>query len=54
MDYDLVSSKGEAKRLIKQSAVKINDDVVLDLHLNLEVSTVYTIKVGKRRFIKIK
>jgi len=52
--YDLVSSKGEAKRLIKQSAVKINDDVVLDLHLNLEVSTVYTIKVGKRRFIKIK
>jgi tyrosyl-tRNA synthetase len=54
LDYDLVSSKGEAKRLIKQSAVKINDDVVLDLHLNLEVSTVYTIKVGKRRFIKIK
>ncbi len=51
--YDLVSSKGEAKRLIKQSAVKINDDVVLDLHLNLEVSTIYTIKVGKRRFIKI-
>ena len=53
LGYDLVSSKGEAKRLIKQSAVKINDDVVLDLHLNLEVSTIYTIKVGKRRFIKI-
>ena len=53
LGYDLVSSKGEAKRLIKQSAVKINDDVVLDFHLNLEVSTIYTIKVGKRRFIKI-
>ena len=54
LDYDLVSSKGEAKRLIKQSAVKINDDVIIDLHLNLEVSKKYTIKVGKRRFIKIK
>ncbi len=54
LDYDLVSSKSEAKRLIKQSAVKINDDVVLDLHLTLEISTLYTIKVGKRRFIKIK
>ena len=54
LDYDLVSSKGEAKRLIKQSAVKINDNVIVDLHLNLEVSTDYIIKVGKRRFIKIK
>jgi tyrosyl-tRNA synthetase len=53
LGYDLVSSKGEAKRLIKQSAVKMNDEVVLDLHLLLEVSTIYTIKVGKRRFIKI-
>ena len=54
LNYDLVSSKGEAKRLIKQSAVRINDNVITDLHLNLEVSTDYTIKVGKRRFIKIK
>jgi len=54
LNYDLVSSKGEAKRLIKQSAVRINDNVITNLHLNLEVSTDYTIKVGKRRFIKIK
>jgi len=54
LEYNLVMSKGEAKRLIKQSAVKINDDVILDLHLNLKVSTLYIIKVGKRRFIKIK
>ena len=51
---NLVASKGEAKRLIKQSAVKVNDDVVSDIHLNLEISKTYTIKVGKRRFIKIK
>ena len=54
LDCDLVSSKGEAKRLIRQSAIKINDNVVLDIHLSLEVSKCYTIKVGKRRFIKIK
>ncbi len=53
-NYNLVASKGEAKRLIKQSAVKVNDDVVSDIHLNLEISKTYTIKVGKRRFIKIK
>ena len=53
-NYNLVASKGEAKRLIKQSAVKVNDDVVSDIHLNLEISKAYTIKVGKRRFIKIK
>ena len=49
----MVSSKGEGKRLIKQSAVKINDKVVEDIQLVLKLGTEYIIKVGKRRFIKI-
>ncbi len=53
-DNNLISSKGEGKRLIKQSAIKLNDEIVKDLHFNLEIKKEYTIKVGKRRFIKIK
>ena len=53
-DNNLISSKGEGKRLIKQSAIKLNDETVKDLHFNLEIKTEYIIKVGKRRFIKIK
>ena len=49
----LVSSKGEGKRLIKQSAIKVNDKVVKDIQLVLKLDTEYIIKVGKRRFIKI-
>jgi len=53
LDHSLVGSKGEAKRLIKQSAVKINDKTVNDVHIILKPDIEYTIKVGKRRFIKI-
>ena len=53
LDRSLVESKGEAKRLIKQSAVKINDKTVDDIHIILKPAIEYTIKVGKRRFIKI-
>ena len=49
----LVSSKGEGKRLVKQSAIKINDKVVKDIQLVLKLDSEYVIKVGKRRFIKI-
>ena len=44
---NLISSKGEGKRLIKQSAIKLNDEIVKDLRFNLEIKTEYTIKVGK-------
>jgi len=53
LEYNLVASKGEAKRLIKQSAVKINDKTVDDVHIILKPDIEYTIRVGKRRFIKI-
>ena len=53
LDNNLVSSKGEAKRLINQSAVKINDEIVEDIYLVLKPNSNLVIKVGKRRFVKI-
>ena len=53
LNNNLVVSKGEAKRLIKQSAVKVNDEAIDDVHFMLNSGIEYTIKVGKRRFIKI-
>ena len=49
----LVQSKGECKRLIKQSAVKLNDVSILDVNYEIQPSMDATIKVGKRKFIEI-
>ena len=50
----LTSSKGEARRLIKQGAIRVDDKKITDeSHILLEGKEV-VIKVGKRRFIKIK
>ena len=48
----MVESNGEAKRLIKQGAIKINDVKVTDINLTLEVKE-QVIKCGKRKFLKI-
>ena len=49
----LVQSKGECKRLIKQSAIKLNDSSITDINYEIQSSMKATIKVGKRKFIKI-
>ena len=49
----LVKSKGEAKRLISQSAIKVNDKTVQDVSFLITPNSESIIKVGKRRFIKI-
>lgn len=49
----LVSSKGEARRLIKQNAVKIDDEVCTDIQHTLQPGTSAVIKVGKRRFVRV-
>ena len=48
----MVASNGEAKRLIKQGAIKIDDVKVDDTNLVLEVKE-QVIKCGKRKFLKI-
>ncbi len=53
-DAKLTASKGEARRLIKQNAVKINKNTVNDINYMLKTSTDETVlKVGKRRFLRI-
>lgn len=46
-------SKAEARRLIRQGAVSINDEVVTDEMAQLEVATGDILRVGKRRFARI-
>ena len=50
---NMVSSNGEAKRMIKQGAVKIGDNKVLDINLEITPNKNIILKVGKRKFLKI-
>ena len=50
----LVQSTSEAMRLVKQGAVKINDEKIDDPKLSIEKNQELSVQVGKRRFLKIK
>jgi tyrosyl-tRNA synthetase len=50
----LASSKGEARRLIDQGGVSIDDERVTDPNLLLPDKDEFILKVGKRRFLKVK
>ena len=50
---NMVSSNTEAKRMIKQGAVKINDEKIDDLNLEISMGKKIILKVGKRKFLKI-
>ena len=51
--YELVTSKSEARRLVDQGAVKINDRKCIDRDQIIKKDESLVIKVGKRRFLKI-
>ncbi len=50
----LVKSKSEARRLVKERAVKINGVVAKDLQIKINITSGLVIQVGKRRFARIK
>ena len=50
----LVQSTSEAMRLVKQGAVKINDEKIDDPKLSIEKNQELLVQVVKRRFLKIK
>ena len=50
---NMVSSNGEAKRMVKQGAVKIDDVKIDDAFILIDPGKEKIIKVGKRRFLKI-
>lgn len=51
MESGLVKSKNEARRLIQQGAVSLNDEVLKDEEIVIEKEAV--LKAGKRRFLKL-
>ncbi len=52
-ENDLCKSGGEARRLVKQGAVKIDDEQMKDDSFNLKIDGEIIVKCGKRRFLKI-
>ena len=49
----LLKSKGEARRMIKQSAVKLDGVIVDDIQATISPRGEQIFKVGKRRFLKV-
>jgi len=50
----LAASKGEARRLIDQSGVSIDEERVTDPNMLVPEKDEFILKVGKRRFLKVK
>lgn len=52
-DTKLIASKGEARRLIEQGGITINNEKVTDSKADILLSEPKIIKVGKRKFLKV-
>ena len=52
-DAGLLKSKGEARRMVKQGAVKLDSKPVDDIQSTLTPNGDQILKVGKRRFLKV-
>lgn len=53
-ELSLTDSTSDAMRMIKQGAVKIDNEVISDKNLKLKAGCEVVIQVGKRRFAKVK
>lgn len=54
VETKLASSKSEARRLIKQGGVKVDNEVIKDINKEIEISsTGNLIQKGKRQFIRV-
>jgi len=54
VENDMASSKSEAKRLMKQGGVSVNDEKISDIAYEISGPGDYIVKVGKRKFKKFK
>jgi tyrosyl-tRNA synthetase len=52
-DSGLLKSKSEARRMIKQSAVKMDGETIKDIQYKVSMSDSFVLKVGKRKFLKV-
>ena len=48
---EMVSSRNEARRLIKQNAVEFNEEKILNDKITIDKGGI--LKVGKKKFLKI-
>lgn len=48
-----VTSSSEARRMIQQGAVEVNEQPIKDIHAELSSDGEYILRVGKKRFVKI-
>ena len=53
LNQKLIKSKSEGRRLIKQNAVKVNNELCSDIYFCVHPKSNYIVKIGKRRFIEI-
>ena len=51
---NLAGSKGEARRLVSQGGVSIDGNKITDITANISITGEQILKVGKRKFIKLK
>jgi tyrosyl-tRNA synthetase len=49
----LASSRGEARRLVQQGGVRLNDEALDDPNLDLGSAAGGVLRVGKRRFLRL-
>ena len=52
-DAGILQSKGEARRMIKQGAVKLDGESITEIQATITPSGEQILKVGKRRFLKV-
>ena len=52
-DAGLARSKSEARRLVKQGAVKLDGERVASIEAEIEVEGQRVLQVGKRRFLRL-
>jgi tyrosyl-tRNA synthetase len=53
-DLKLTESKGEARRMVQQGAVKVNEEKVDDINRSVALKDEMVVQVGKRKFAKVK
>ncbi len=53
-EVNLAGSKGEARRLVSQGGVSIDGEKITDINSNINLTGEQVLKVGKRKFIKLK
>ncbi len=53
-DLKLVESKGEARRMVQQGAVKVNEEKVADINSVIDITDGMVVQVGKRKFARVR